>query len=561
MAKKLKKPGNFIEKIVYDSIKSGRVDKPVTRFPPEPNALLHIGHAKSIHLNHGIAKKYGGEFNLRFDDTNPLKEEEEYMESMKEDIKWLGTEWDRLCYASDYFDQLYEWAVELVNKGLAYVDHQSPDAIRENRGTLTEPGVESPYRDRGVEENLELLERMKNGAFEEGECVLRARINMAHSNINMRDPIMYRVLKKPHYRTGNKWCIYPMYDFAHGYEDAIEGVTHSICTLEFEDHRPLYNWFIKNVSIEKRPKQYEFARLNLSHTVMSKRKLLEMVNTGVVDGWDDPRMPTLRGLRRRGFTPGSIKSFCEGIGVAKSKSIVDYEFLEHCLREELNKTTNRMMAVLNPLKIVIENYPEDKTEILEGINNPEDESAGKREIPFSREIYIEADDFMENPPKKYFRLYPGNEVRLKFAYYITCKEVVKDENGEIKELRCTYDPQSRGGGTPDGRRVRGTLHWVSARHAKKAEVRLYDKLLTLRNMNDMEEGKTYRDYLNPDSLKVLKDALIEPALADSKPGKKFQFMRKGYFCTDQDSTIEAPVFNRSVSLKDTWAKIRKKQNK
>jgi len=560
MAKKLKKPGNFIEKIVYDSIKSGRVDKPVTRFPPEPNALLHIGHAKSIHLNHGIAKKYGGEFNLRFDDTNPLKEEEEYMESMKEDIKWLGTEWDRLCYASDYFDQLYEWAVELVNKGLAYVDHQSPDAIRENRGTLTEPGVESPYRDRGVEENLELLERMKNGAFEEGECVLRARINMAHSNINMRDPIMYRVLKKPHYRTGNKWCIYPMYDFAHGYEDAIEGVTHSICTLEFEDHRPLYNWFIKNVSIEKRPKQYEFARLNLSHTVMSKRKLLEMVNTGVVDGWDDPRMPTLRGLRRRGFTPGSIKSFCEGIGVAKSKSIVDYEFLEHCLREELNKTTNRMMAVLNPLKIVIENYPEDKTEILEGINNPEDESAGKREIPFSREIYIEADDFMENPPKKYFRLYPGNEVRLKFAYYITCKEVVKDENGEIKELRCTYDPQSRGGGTPDGRRVRGTLHWVSARHAKKAEVRLYDKLLTLRNMNDMEEGKTYRDYLNPDSLKVLKDALIEPALADSKPGKKFQFMRKGYFCTDQDSTIEAPVFNRSVSLKDTWAKLKKKLN-
>ncbi len=551
------KSKNFIEKIIEEDLKTGKVKKVITRFPPEPNAQLHIGHAKAILLNYGMAKKFNGQFNLRFDDTNPEKEEIHYMESMKQDIKWLGVQWDKLCYASDYFDQFHKWALELIEKGLAYVDNQTADEIRENRGTLTKPGVDSPYRTRTVEENLELFEKMKSGKFEEGEAVLRAKIDMSHPNINMRDPIMYRILKKHHYRTADKWCIYPMYDFAHGYEDAIEGVTHSLCSIEFEDHRLLYNWFIENVSVPNIPNQYEFARLELSYTVMSKRLLLELVNSGIVDGLDDPRMPTLSGLRRRGYTPQAIGNFVDQIGVAKSNSLVDQEFLEHVLREELNKTTWRMMAVLDPIKVIIENYPEDKVEYFEAENNPENPDDGTRNIPFSRELYIEREDFMENPPKKYFRLSPGKEVRLKFAYYITCKEVIKDEDGNVTELICTYDPQSRGGGTPDGRRVKGTLHWVSAKHAINAEIRVYDKLFTLKDMKDMEEGKTYRDYLNPESLVVLKDCMVEPELTQAKIGDKFQFLRKGYFCTDPDSTPELPVFNQTVALRDTWAKIQR----
>ena len=557
MSTDTEKSKNFIEKVIEEDLKTGKVTRVVTRFPPEPNAQLHIGHAKAILLNYTMAKKFGGQFNLRFDDTNPEKEEIHYMESMKRDIQWLGADWDKLCYASDYFDQLYKWAVELIEKGLAYVDNQSPDEIRENRGTLTKPGKESPYRTRSVEENLKGFDDMKNGVFDEGKAVLRAKIDMTHPNINMRDPIMYRILKKEHYRTSNKWCIYPMYDFAHGYEDAIEGVTHSLCSIEFEDHRPLYDWFIENVSVPSVPHQYEFARLQLSYTVMSKRLLLELVNTGIVDGLDDPRMPTLSGLRRRGYTSDAIARFVDEIGVAKANSLVDQEFLEHVLREELNKSTWRMMAVLDPVKVTIENYPEDKVEYFEGENNPENPGDGSRKIPFSRALYIERNDFLENPPRKYFRLSPGKEVRLKFAYYITCKEVIKDDNGTIKELICTYDPQSRGGGTPDGRRVKGTLHWVSAAHAKKAEVRLYDKLFTLKDMRDMEEGKTYKDYLNPESLVVLKDCMVEPALIASNPGDKFQFLRKGYFCTDSDHTKEYPVFNQAVALRDTWAKIQK----
>lgn len=555
MAVDSEKSKNFIERIIEEDLSTGKVKKVVTRFPPEPNAQLHIGHAKAILLNYGMAKKYGGQFNLRFDDTNPEKEEIHYMESMKKDIQWLGAQWDKLCYASDYFEQLYKWAIELIEKGLAYVDNQTADEIRENRGTLTEPGRESPYRNRMVEENMTLFEQMRNGQFSEGEAVLRAKIDMSHPNINMRDPIMYRILKKEHYRTGDKWCIYPMYDFAHGYEDAIEGVTHSLCSIEFEDHRPLYDWFIQNVSVPSIPHQYEFARLQLSYTVMSKRLLLELVNTQIVEGLDDPRMPTLSGLRRRGYTPSAIAQFVNEIGVAKANSLVDHEFLEHVLREELNKTTFRMMAVLDPIKVTIENYPEDQVEYFEGENNPENPDDGTRQIPFTRELYIEREDFMENPPKKYFRLSPGNEVRLKFAYYITCKQVIKDENGEIKELICTYDPLSKGGGTPDGRRVKGTLHWVSAAHAKKAEIRVYDKLFTLKDMRDMEEGKTYKDYLNPQSLVVINNCFVEPALSESKPGERFQFLRKGYFCTDSDSTKENPVFNQTVALKDTWAKI------
>jgi len=555
MAVDSEKSKNFIERIIEEDLKTGKVNKVVTRFPPEPNAQLHIGHAKAILLNYGMAKQYGGQFNLRFDDTNPEKEEIHYMESMKKDIQWLGASWDKLCYASDYFEQLYKWAIELIEKGRAYVDNQTADEIRENRGTLTEPGRESPYRNRTVQENLELFEKMRNGHFSEGEAVLRAKIDMSHPNINMRDPIMYRILKKEHYRTGDKWCIYPMYDFAHGYEDAIEGVTHSLCSIEFEDHRPLYDWFIQNVSVPSVPHQYEFARLQLSYTVMSKRLLLELVNTKIVEGLDDPRMPTLSGLRRRGYTPSAIAQFVNEIGVAKANSLVDHEFLEHVLREELNKTTFRMMAVLDPIKVTIENYPEDQVEYFEGENNPENPDDGKRQIPFTRELFIEREDFMENPPKKYFRLSPGREVRLKFAYYITCTQVIKDENGEIQELICTYDPQSKGGGTPDNRRVKGTLHWVSAAHAKKAEVRIYDKLFTLKDMRDMEEGKTYKDYLNPQSLVVINNCFVEPTLSESKPGERFQFLRKGYFCTDSDSTKENPVFNQTVALKDTWAKI------
>jgi len=550
---------NFIEKIIADDLESGRIQQCVTRFPPEPNGYIHIGHAKSVCLNFGLAESFAGKCNLRFDDTNPEKEEEHFMEGIKEDIRWLGFQWAKLCYASDYFDQFYDWAIVLVKQGKAYVDHQTADQIRENRGTLTRPGVDSPYRERPVGENLQLLEKMANGELEEGSCVLRAKIDMNSPNINMRDPVLYRILQKPHYRTGNKWCIYPMYDFAHGYEDAIEGITHSLCSLEFEDHRPLYDWFLDNVDVPHRPHQYEFARLNLSYTVMSKRLLRELVETGIVEGWDDPRMPTVRGLRRRGFTPASIRRFCSDIGLAKAQSMVDYEFLEAILREELNVTAPRAMAVLNPLKVVIENYPEGQVEQIEAEVNPEDPSAGSRTMPFSREIYIEADDFMENPPKKYFRLSPGKEVRLKYAYYITCEKVIRDENGNVVEIRASYDPESRGGGTPDGRKVRGTLHWVSVPHAVPAQVRLYDKLFTLRDMAAMEEGKGYQDYLNPESLCVQDGAMVEPMLAHAPAEKRFQFLRHGYFVVDPESTLEKPVFNRSVALKDSWAKIQAKK--
>lgn len=550
--------GNFVEQIIREDLESGKVDKVVTRFPPEPNGYLHIGHAKSICLNFGLAEKFGGDCNLRFDDTNPTKEEVEYVESIKADVKWLGFKWANLRYASDYFDQFYLWALELVEAGKAYVDHQSPEEIRRTRGTLTEPGVESPWRGRSVAENLDLFERMKNGEFAEGECVLRAKIDMAHPNVNMRDPVMYRILKQPHHNTGDKWVIYPMYDFAHGYEDAIEGVTHSICTLEFQDHRPLYEWFIDNVSVPHKPRQYEFARLNLTYTVMSKRKLLELVATKCVSGWDDPRMPTISGLRRRGYTPSAIRRFCDEIGVAKTNSMVDMEFLQFCIREELNKTAGRVMAVLRPLKVVIENYPENQVEEIEALDNPEAETQTLRKVPFSREIFIERDDFMEEPPKGYFRLSPGKEVRLKHAYFITCKSVVRNESGEIAELRCEYDPATRGGDAPDGRKVKGTLHWVSAAHAVQAEVRLYDHLFTLKSLDEMEEGKDYRDYLNPDSIEVLSGCMVEPGLAAAEAGNRFQFLRHGYFCVDPDTRPGMPVFNRIVSLKDSWAKAQQK---
>jgi glutaminyl-tRNA synthetase len=550
--------GNFVEQIIREDLESGKVGKVITRFPPEPNGYLHIGHAKSICLNFGLAEKFGGDCNLRFDDTNPTKEEIEYVESIKADVKWLGFKWANLRYASDYFDQFFLWALELVEAGKAYVDHQSPEEIRRTRGTLTEPGVESPWRGRPVAENLDLFERMKNGEFAEGECVLRAKIDMAHPNVNMRDPVMYRILKQPHHNTGDKWCIYPMYDFAHGYEDAIEGVTHSICTLEFQDHRPLYDWFIDNVSVPHKPRQYEFARLNLTYTVMSKRKLLELVATKCVSGWDDPRMPTISGLRRRGYTPSAIRRFCDEIGVAKTNSMVDMEFLQFCIREELNKTAGRVMAVLRPLRVVIENYPENQVEEIEALDNPEAETQTLRKVPFSREIFIERDDFMEEPPKGYFRLSPGKEVRLKHAYFVTCKSVVRNESGEIAELRCEYDPATRGGDAPDGRKVKGTLHWVSAAHAVQAEVRLYDHLFTLKSLDEMEEGKDYRDYLNPDSIEVLSGCRVEPGLAAAGAGNRFQFLRHGYFCVDPDTRPGMPVFNRIVSLKDSWAKAQQK---
>jgi len=547
---------NFIEEIINEDLRQGKNDGRVhTRFPPEPNGYLHIGHAKAICIDFGIAEKYNGLCNLRFDDTNPVKEDVEYVESIKEDIHWLGYDWeDRLFYASDYFERLYEYAVELIKAGKAYVCDLSPDEIREYRGTLTEPGKNSPYRDRSVEENLELCERMKNGEFKEGEKVLRAKIDMASPNINMRDPVIYRILHTSHHRTGNKWCIYPMYDFQHPLSDAIEGITHSLCSLEYEDHRPLYNWFVENVSVPSKPRQIEFARLNLNYTVMSKRKLITLVKEGLVRGWDDPRMPTLCGLRRRGYTPGSIKAFIEKIGVAKTYSVVDIALLEHCIREELNKTANRVMAVLNPVKVIIDNYPEGQVEWFDAENNPENPDAGTRKIPFSREIYIERDDFMEDPPKKFFRLAPGREVRLKHAYYITCNSVVKNSAGEIVELHCTYDPASKGGWTEDGRRVQGTLHWVSAPHAVNAEIRLYDNLFTVEN----PDSDDYLKYINPDSLKVLTDCKVEQSLADVPLETKFQFLRMGYFSVDYDSIPGKPVFNRIVTLKDTWAKIQNK---
>jgi len=549
---------HFIEQIIMDDLKNGVVKEVHTRFPPEPNGYLHIGHAKSICLNFGLAEQFGGKCNLRFDDTNPAKEETEYVESIMRDVQWLGFRWHALRFASDYFQQFYEWALELIHAGKAYVDHQTPDEIRETRGTLTAPGVESPYRNRSVEENLALFQQMKDGVLEDGTCVLRAKIDMNHPNINMRDPVLYRILHRHHFRTGDAWCIYPMYDFAHGYEDAIEGVTHSICTLEFEDHRPLYEWFLDNVSVPCTPRQFEFARLNLTYTVMSKRLLLELVNRKIVSGWDDPRMPTISGIRRRGYTPSALRRFCAEIGVSKSNSMVDIEFLQFIIREELNATSLRAMAVLDPLKVVVENYPEGQVEMLDAENNPEDPNAGTRQIPFSREFYIEREDFMENPPKKFFRLSPGSEVRLKHAYFITCKEVVRNDDGEIVELRCEYDPLTRGGEAPDGRRVKGTLHWVSVPHAVKAQVRLYENLFTLRDMSEMEEGKSYNDYLNPESLTVLENCFVEPALAAAKPLDRFQFLRQGYFCADADSTPDRPVFNRTVALKDSWAKMQQK---
>ncbi|GAB1428732.1 glutamine--tRNA ligase/YqeY domain fusion protein [Aminivibrio sp.] len=552
------KAANFIEQIIREDLESGRVKSVVTRFPPEPNGYLHIGHGKSICLNFGLAEQFGGQCNLRFDDTNPEKEETEYVESIMHDVQWLGFQWDNLCFASDYFHQFYEWALELIDSGKAYVDSQSADEIRETRGTLTSPGSPSPWRDRLVEENRDLFEKMKRGEFEEGACVLRAKIAMDHPNLNMRDPVLYRILHRGHFRTGDEWCIYPMYDFAHGYEDAIEGITHSICTLEFEDHRPLYEWLLDNVSVPSKPRQFEFARLNLTYTVMSKRLLMTLVREGIVSGWDDPRMPTLSGFRRRGYTPSAIRRFCAEIGVSKANSLVDLEFLHFIIREELNAASPRAMAVLDPLKVVIENYPEGQVEMVEAENNPEDPSAGVRQVPFSREIFIEREDFMENPPKKFFRLSPGREVRLKHAYFITCTEVVRNEAGEITELRCVYDPESGGGQAPDGRRVKGTLHWVSCEHSVEAEVRLYDRLFTLRDMSEMEEGKEYRDYLNPSSLVVLKHSRIEPSLAAAKPLERFQFLRQGYFCADRDSTAERPVFNRTVTLKDSWAKLVRK---
>ena len=551
---------NFIREIIDEDLKNGKHGGRVyTRFPPEPNGYLHIGHAKSICLNYGIARDYNGKFNLRFDDTNPCKEEQEYVDSIIEDVKWLGADWqDRLFYASDYFDQMYQYAVELIKKGKAYVCDQSLEEVREYRGTITEPGKNSPYRDRPAEENLDLFERMKKGEFPDGSKTLRAKIDMTHPNLLMRDPVMYRILHEEHHRTGAKWCIYPMYDWAHGLEDSIEQITHSICTLEFETHRQLYDWFLEELGAYH-PQQIEFARLNLSNTVLSKRKLLKMVEEKHVDGWGDPRMPTISGFRKRGYTADSIRKFCDVIGVAKMNSIVDINVLENCLREELNKTAPRVMAILDPLKVVITNYPDGQEEDLEAINNPEDPKAGTRKVPFSKEIYIERSDFMEDPPKKFFRLSPGREVRLRYAYFIKCEEVVKDANGKVKELRCTYDPETRGGDSPDGRKVKGTLHWVSARHALDAEVRLYDYLFADRDPNDVKEGEDFTSKINPDSLKVLKKCKLEPELKNAQPGQRYQFERTGYFFVDPaDSAKGKPVFNRTVTLRDSWAKIAKK---
>lgn len=548
---------DFIRQAVAEDLKSGRYDRVHTRFPPEPNGYLHIGHAKAISIDFGIATDFGGLCNLRFDDTNPSKEETEYVEAIQEDIRWLGFDWgDRLYYASDYFGQLYEWAVQLVKKGKAYVCDLSPDEIREYRGTLTEPGQDSPYRNRSVEENLDLLERMRAGEFEEGSRVLRAKIDMASPNINLRDPVMYRILKASHHRTGDKWCIYPMYDFAHGQSDSIESITHSLCDLDYEDHRPLYDWFLDELDIYH-PRQIEFARLNLTYTVLSKRYLLRLVEEGHVGGWDDPRMPTLSGLRRRGYTPQAIRSFLDQIGVAKSASVVDVALLEHFVRQDLNQRAPRVMAVLNPLKVVINNYPEGQVEEMECINNPEDPSMGTRLVPFSRVLYIEREDFREDAPKKWFRLAPGREVRLRYAYFMTCVDVIKDENGEVIELHCTIDPETRGGSSPDGRKVKGTLHWVSAAHALPAEVRLYDRLFTVPDPLGAEQDFT--TSLNPNSLETLTACRVEPSLADATPESRYQFERQGYFCVDPDSASGALVFNRTVPLRDTWAKIEQAQ--
>ena len=546
---------DFIRKIVEEDLASGKHQSIQTRFPPEPNGYLHIGHAKAICLSFGIAKEYGGKCNLRFDDTNPSKEEDEYVESIQEDIRWLGWQWDNKFFASDYFDQLYEWAVQLIKDGKAYVCELSGEEIRATRGTLREPGQESPYRNRSVEENLDLFERMKNGEFPDGSHTLRAKIDMASPNMNLRDPVMYRIMHATHHRTGDKWCIYPMYDFTHGESDSIEHVTHSLCTLEFENHRPLYDWFCENLGIYH-PRQIEFARLNLTYTVMSKRRLLQLVREHYVSGWDDPRMPTISGMRRRGYTPASIRNFCAKIGISKTDSLVDLQLLESCLREDLNANAPRVMAVLKPLRVVLTNWEPGKVEYLEATNNPERPEDGTRMVPFTGELFIEQDDVMENPPKKYFRLFPGGEVRLRWGYYIKCNEVVKDENGNVVELRCTYDPATKGGQSPDGRKVKGTIHWVSAQHAIDAEVRIYNNLLTEPDLSDLPGD--FLDYVNPNSLEVLEHCKLEPSLATVEPGYRCQFERIGYFCCDPDSTAERKVFNRTVTLKDSWAKEVKK---
>jgi glutaminyl-tRNA synthetase len=548
--------------MIKDDMKTGKWGgKVITRFPPEPNGYLHIGHAKAICIDFGMALEFGGECHLRFDDTNPSKEEDEYIKSIVRDVLWLGFDWgEHLCYASDYFGQMHRYAIELIEAGKAYVDDLTAEKIREYRGTLTEPGKESPHRNRSVSENLELFAAMTRGEFPEGSRVLRAKIDMASPNMNLRDPVMYRIMNVPHYRTGAEWKVYPMYDWAHGIEDSIEGVTHSLCTLEFEDHRPLYDWFLKNIADIHRPQQTEYARLNLNYTVMSKRMLLQLVQEKRVNGWDDPRMPTISGLRRRGYTPESIRAFAERIGVAKRDSIVDVALLEFCLREDLNKRCKRAMAVLNPLKVVIENYPEGQAEELDAINNPEDESMGTRKVPFSRVIYIERDDFMEDPPKKFFRLTVGREVRLRYAYFITCKEAIKDSDGNVVELRCVYDPETRGGGAPDGRSPKATIHWVSAQHAIGAEVRIYESLFTKEDPHDAPPGGSFLDNMNPDSMKVVTDCKLEPSLANAKAGDKYQFERLAYFCVDEDSGAggRGLVFNRTVTLKDAWARIQKR---
>ena len=554
----LSTPSNFILEAVAEDLRTGRFDHVQTRFPPEPNGYLHIGHAKALCIDFGIAEAFNGVCNLRFDDTNPVKEDVEFVDAIKEDILWLGYKWGKELYASDYFDQLYQFAVELIKKGLAYVDDLSADQIREYRGTLTEPGKDSPHRNRTIDENLVLFEKMKNGEFQEGACVLRAKIDMASNNINMRDPTMYRILHASHHRTGSKWNIYPMYDFAHGQSDSMEGVTHSLCDLAYEDHRPLYNWFIDQLGIFK-TRQIEFARLNITYTILSKRFLKQLVEGGYVRGWDDPRMPTLCGMRRRGYPSGAIRNFIDQVGVAKNENLIDIGLLEFNVRDILNKTANRVLAVLNPVKVIITNYPQDQVEEMEAINNPEDPAAGTRLLPFSREIYIEQDDFREEPPPKYFRLAPGREVRLRYGYIIKCEDFVRDaQTGEVTEIHCTYDPETRGGYAPDGRKVQGTIHWVSARHAVDAEIRMYDRLFVVPNPNKVEEGKTYLDHLNPSSLAVLTICKVERSLVDVSPGQQFQFERKGFFCADLDSKKGKPVFNLTVPLRDTWAKIESK---
>ena len=553
------RPSNFIRDIILEDLKTNKYEGRVqTRFPPEPNGYLHIGHAKAICLDFGLADEFKGHTNLRFDDTNPEKEETEYVESIMEDVKWLGFHWDGLHYASDYFDQLYEWAIKLIKDGKAYVDDLSADEIRKYRGTLTEPGKDSPYRNRTTEESLDLFERMRKGEFPDGSRVLRAKIDMASPNLNMRDPVMYRIVHADHHRTGDKWCIYPMYDYAHGQSDSLERVTHSMCTLEFEDHRPLYNWFIQQLGIFP-SQQIEFDRLNLTYTLLSKRKLLQLVQEKRVSGWDDPRMPTLSGIRRRGYTPEAIRNFCNSIGVSKTNGSIELAMLEHFVREDLNKRALRVMAVLRPLKVVIDNYPEGRVEDMDAVNNPEDASAGSRKVPFSRVLYIEQDDFREEPPKGYFRLSPGREVRLRYAYFVTCTSVVKNERGEVIEVHCTYDPASRGGNSPDGRKVKSTIHWVSAEHAVEGEVRIYENLFAKENPGDVEEGQDFLSNLNPHSLDVISGAKLEPSLANAQAGERYQFERLGYFCVDPDSKPGKPVFNRTVALKDTWAKVEKKQ--